>query len=163
MSEQFQKQPFEIEINLPVRTYDIDFAGIVNNIVYIRWLEDMRLEMLALHFPLNEQIKNGIAPIIVQTRVDYKQAIRIPDTPCGRMWIKAIDSLRWTVNAVILVNGKVAALGEQTGIFVNLQNGKPIRVPKELREKYQEYDVSPLLSNGEILVAKAGKPADPSF
>ena len=24
---------------LPIRTYDIDFAGIVSNIVFIRWLE----------------------------------------------------------------------------------------------------------------------------
>jgi len=37
-------RPFLIEVPLPVRTYDIDFAGIVSNIVYIRWLEDLRLE-----------------------------------------------------------------------------------------------------------------------
>jgi acyl-CoA thioester hydrolase len=142
MSEQSQNRPFAIEINLPVRTYDIDFAGIVNNIVYIRWLEDMRLEMLARHFPLDEQIKNGIAPIIVQTKVDYKQAIRMPDTPCGRIWIKTIDTLRWTASAEILVDGKVAAIGEQTGIFVDLQNGKPVRIPKELRRLYHEYSTS---------------------
>ena len=28
---------------LPIRTYDIDFARIVSNIVFIRWLEDLRL------------------------------------------------------------------------------------------------------------------------
>jgi acyl-CoA thioester hydrolase len=52
------KHPFEVEIPLPVRTYDIDFAGIVNNIVYIRWLEDLRLEMLARYFPLADQLNN---------------------------------------------------------------------------------------------------------
>ena len=31
---EFYEQP------LPIRTYDIDFAGIVSNIVFIRWLED---------------------------------------------------------------------------------------------------------------------------
>jgi acyl-CoA thioester hydrolase len=39
MSE-FYEQP------LPIRTYDIDFAGIVSNIVFIRWLEDLRLALL---------------------------------------------------------------------------------------------------------------------
>ena len=34
---EFYEQP------LPIRTYDIDFAGIVSNIVFIRWLEDLRL------------------------------------------------------------------------------------------------------------------------
>jgi acyl-CoA thioester hydrolase len=134
-----QKQSFEVEIRLPVRTYDIDFAGIVNNIVYVRWLEDLRLEMLARHFPLDEQLKNGIAPVIVQTKIDYKQSIKISDAPIGRMWMKTMEPLRWTVNASIVANGKVAALGEQVGIFVDLQNNKPIRMPERLKQKYQEF------------------------
>lgn len=133
------KQPFEVEIRLPVRTYDIDFAGVVNNIVYVRWLEDLRLEMLARHFPLDNQLKKGIAPIIIQTKIDYKQPIKLSDTPTGKMWMKAIESLRWTVNAVISANGKAAALGEQVGIFVDLQSNKPIRMPEELKQKYQEF------------------------
>ena len=99
MDTAIQKQPFEVEIYLPVRTYDIDFAGVVSNIVYVRWLEDLRLEMLARHFPLDEQLKSGIAPVIVQTKIDYKQPIKISDTPSGKMWIKTMESLRWTVSA----------------------------------------------------------------
>ncbi|PZU96410.1 MAG: thioesterase [Pseudanabaena sp.] len=135
------KRPFEVEICLPVRTYDIDFAGIVSNIVYVRWLEDLRLEMLAHHFPLNEQLENGIAPIILQTKIDYKQSIKISHAPIGKMWMKSVESLRWTVNAVIMVDDKVAAFGEQVGIFVNLQNNKPIRMPERLKQKYQEFTV----------------------
>jgi acyl-CoA thioester hydrolase len=134
-----QKQPFEVEICLPVRTYDIDFAGIVNNIVYVRWLEDLRLEMLARYFPLSEQLQQGIAPVIVQTKLDYKQSIKLTDLPRGRMWMKAVEPLRWTVNAAILVNGKVAALGEQVGIFVELENNKPIRMPTRVKQQYQEF------------------------
>ena len=139
MNAATQKQPFEVELCLPVRTYDIDFAGIVNNIVYVRWLEDLRLEMLAHHFPLDEQLKNGIAPILIQTKIDYKQSIKISDAPSGKMWIKTMESLRWTVNAAISIDGKVAALGEQVGIFVDLQTNKPIRMPERLKQKYQEF------------------------
>jgi acyl-CoA thioester hydrolase len=134
-----QSQPFEVEIHLPVRTYDIDFAGVVSNIVYVRWLEDLRLEILSRHFPLDEQLKNGIAPVIVQTKIDYRQPIKISDFPSGKMWIKTMESLRWTVNAEIVVNDKVAALGEQVGIFVDLQNNKPIRMPESLKQKYREF------------------------
>ena len=134
-----QKQPFEVEIYLPVRTYDIDFAGVVSNIVYVRWLEDLRLEMLALHFPLDEQLKNGIVPVIVQTKIDYKRPIKISDIPSGKMWIKAMESLRWTVSAAISIDGRVAALGEQVGIFVDSQNNKPIRMPEKLKQKYREF------------------------
>jgi acyl-CoA thioester hydrolase len=134
-----QSQPFEVKIHLPVRTYDIDFAGVVNNIVYVRWLEDLRLEMLARHFPLDEQLKNGIAPVIVQTKIDYKQSIKISDYPHGKMWIKKMELLRWTINAEIVVDDKIAAFGEQVGIFVDLQNNKPIRIPKKLKQKYHEF------------------------
>ena len=43
---EFYEQP------LPIRTYDIDFAGIVSNIVFIRWLEDLRLGLLDQAYPL---------------------------------------------------------------------------------------------------------------
>ncbi|KAM3098971.1 acyl-CoA thioesterase [Phormidesmis sp. 146-12] len=134
-----QKQPFEVEINLPVRTYDIDFAGVVSNIAYVRWLEDLRLEMLVHHFPLDNLLKSGVVPVIVQTKIDYKQPIKLFDIPSGKMWIKTMESLRWTVNAAIVVNDKVAALGEQVGIFVDVQSYKPIRVPQGLKQKYQEF------------------------
>jgi acyl-CoA thioester hydrolase len=133
-----QSQPLEVEIDLPVRTYDIDFAGVVSNIVYVRWLEDLRLEMLARYFPLGEQLQKRIAPAIVQTKINYKQPIKISDFPKGKMWVEAMESLRWTVNAEIVVNGKVAALGQQVGIFIDLQNNKPIRMPEGLQQKYRE-------------------------
>ena len=139
MDTVLRKQPFEIEIHLPVKTYDIDFAGVVSNIVYVRWLEDLRLEMLARHFPLDEQLKNGIVPVIVQTKIDYKQPIKLSDQPRGKMWIKTMASLRWSVIAEITVNNKIAALGEQVGVFVNLQNSKPIRMPEGLKQKYHAF------------------------
>ena len=52
-------RPLEVELTIPVRSYDIDFAGIVSNIVYIRWLEDLRLKWLDEHFPLDRQFKQG--------------------------------------------------------------------------------------------------------
>jgi len=139
MDTALQQQPFEVEIPLPVRTYDIDFAGIVSNIVYVRWLEDLRLEILSRYFPLVEQLKTGIAPVIVQTNIDYKQPIRIGDEPVGKMWISTMELLRWCVRGEIKVNGHLAACGEQMGVFVNLQTNKPIRIPERLKQQYRQF------------------------
>ena len=79
MSAIQNSKPLEVELQLPVRTDDIDFAGIVSNIVYVRWLEDLRLEILSRFSPLEEQLQNGIAPLILQTKIDYKQAIQMSD------------------------------------------------------------------------------------
>jgi len=45
-----------VEIAFTVHTYDIDFANIVSNIVYIRWLEGLRLAMLDRYLPLQTQL-----------------------------------------------------------------------------------------------------------
>jgi acyl-CoA thioester hydrolase len=52
-------RPLLIEIDFPVRTYDIDLANHVSNIVYSRWLEDLRLEMMNKYFPLYELLSRG--------------------------------------------------------------------------------------------------------
>jgi hypothetical protein len=51
----------KIQLRFQVRTYDIDYAGIVSNIVYIRWLEDLRLALLDQHVPL-ESFVTGLFP-----------------------------------------------------------------------------------------------------
>jgi acyl-CoA thioester hydrolase len=138
MSEIQQRKPLEIELHLPVKTYDIDFAGIVSNIVYVRWLEDLRLEMLSSFLPLAEQLENGIAPMVLSTTIDYKQSLQMADRPIGKMWIESLASLRWVVGAEISIAGKISAIAQQTGIFVNLQTKKPIRIPERLQQQYDE-------------------------
>lgn len=71
--------------------------------------------------------------------MDYRQPIGICDRPIGKMWIKKMESVRVGVSAEISVKGKVAALGEQVCVFVNLQTNKPIRVPETLKQKYGEF------------------------
>ena len=70
MSE-FYEQP------LPIRTYDIDFAGIVSNIVFIRWLEDLRLALLDQAYPLIRALAEDVAPILRATRLSYRRPVTI--------------------------------------------------------------------------------------
>src|SRR5437899_6944348 len=60
---EFYEQP------LPIRTYDIDFAGIVSNIVFIRWLEDLRLGLMEEAYPLIRALAEDVAPILLATRL----------------------------------------------------------------------------------------------
>jgi acyl-CoA thioester hydrolase len=75
---------------------------------------------------------------VLQTKIDYKQAIKLSDAPTGRMWMQSLEPLRWTVQAAIAVNGNVAALGEQVGIFIDLRSHRPLRMPAPLKQMYHE-------------------------
>jgi acyl-CoA thioester hydrolase len=138
MSKILNCKPLEVELRLPVKTYDIDFAGIVSNIVYVRWLEDLRIEMLHRFLPLEELLQTGIAPLILQTKIDYKQAIQMTDRPIGKMWLESLASLRWIVSAEIAIAGKISAIAQQTGIFINLETKKPIRIPDRLQQQFDD-------------------------
>ena len=121
------------ELPFKVQTYDIDFAGIVSNIVYIRWLEDLRLRMLESFFPLERAMGSGISPVLLHAHIEYKHAIRMFDKPIGRMWMSATGRVRGTLAAEFLVSGRVAAAGEQGYCFVDSTSLRPVPLPEELR------------------------------
>ncbi|MFN6479952.1 thioesterase family protein [Nostoc sp. DedQUE07] len=132
-------RPLEIVLAIPVKTYDIDFMGIVSNIVYIRWLEDLRLKFLDEHWQLNQQIELGYTPILAGTEIEYKRPIKIIDRVIGRLWLSGLGRLKWTVQAEILSNNELAAVASQKGGFVSLQNNRLIPIPEELQKKYLQY------------------------
>ncbi|BAZ48001.1 hypothetical protein NIES4103_06060 [Nostoc sp. NIES-4103] len=131
-----QHRPLEVVLEIPVRTYDIDFAGIVSNIVYIRWLEDLRLKFLDEHWQIDQQIEQGYVPILAGTEIEYKRPIKLIDKVIGRLWLSSLGRLKWIVQAEIFSNNELAALATQKGAFVNLQNNRPIPIPEELHKKY---------------------------
>ena len=124
------------EKEIKVATYDIDFAGIVSNISYIRWLEDLRLAWLEKYFSLGTQVEAGFAPILLETRIEYHHAIRMFDQPTGLMWVGRLHSHKWRIKAEIRVKDKVMAIAEQEGVFVDRKKWKPIRIPENLKQLY---------------------------
>jgi len=127
-----------IEKEIKVATYDIDFAGIVSNISYIRWLEDLRLAWLEKYFSLGKQVEAGFAPILLETRIEYHHAIRMFDQPTGLMWVGRLHSHKWEIKAEIRVKDKVMAIAEQKGVFVDRNKWIPIRIPENLKQLYLE-------------------------
>ena len=125
-----------IEKEIKVATYDIDFAGIVSNISYIRWLEDLRLAWLEKYFSLGKQVEAGFAPILLETRIEYHHAICMFDQPTGLMWVGRLHSHKWQIKAEIRVKDKVMAIAEQKGVFVDREKWKPIRIPENLKQLY---------------------------
>jgi acyl-CoA thioester hydrolase len=135
-----KQQPFEVALDLPIKTYDIDFAGIVSNIVYIRWLEDLRLKMLESYLPLEQLMAREHCPIINSTEIQYKKALRMFDRPVGKMWMSQLGRSRCTLQAEIFLGQEIAATATQVGFFMSLESMRPIAMPEELKHIYTEYD-----------------------
>ncbi|HKW53789.1 MAG TPA: thioesterase family protein [Stellaceae bacterium] len=129
-------EPRIIERALPIRTYDIDFAGIVSNIVYIRWLEDLRLAMMEEAYPIARALAEDVAPILLETKIAYERPVTIHDVLKGRMWATEMGRVRWHLAAEFVVGDMLHARAEQVGLFIRLSTRRPIAPPQPLRQRF---------------------------
>jgi acyl-CoA thioester hydrolase len=121
------------EEKLPIRTYDIDFAGIVSNIVFVRWLEDLRLGLMEEAYPLRRALAEDVAPILLETRIAYRRPVTIADRLVGRIRVVALGRVRWRLAAEFAVDATIHAEAEQEGLFMRLSTRRPIAVPEPIR------------------------------
>lgn len=131
-------KPLLVTKSISVATYDIDFAGHVSNIAYLRWFEELRLQIFDEYYPLQPLMNEGLLPIISATKVEYKRAIKLFDKPEGTMWIGNIGAASLTFRGEVLLNGHVATTAEHTGLFINATTQKPVRLPAEFVKLFRE-------------------------
>ncbi|MFO7652609.1 MAG: thioesterase family protein [Candidatus Krumholzibacteriia bacterium] len=134
-----EPRPLLVQARFTARTYDVDFMGIVSNIVHVRWLEDLRLRLLEEYLPLDEQLTAGYAPILARTEITYKQPVRLGETVGGQLWVSDLGRLRWTVTAELHVGRHLAAAAVQSGAFFDLHAQQPIPMPEPLVRAYREW------------------------
>ncbi len=133
-----RKRTLQVDLSIAVKTYDIDFLGIVSNISYIRWLEDLRLRMLEVHYPLQQLVSELIVPVLTRTHIEYRRPVRMHDKVTGSLWMEKFDSSGWIADAEFMVNGKIAATASQSGVFINIGTMKPAKPPEGLQKKFDE-------------------------
>jgi len=125
-----------------VNTYDIDFAGVVSNIVYVRWMEDMRIAMTeAPHYlPLISLMagQDGIAPAVLETQIKYRRSILLGDVVIGKAWLAALTHRKIDVAYEFYVENKLAASGRQSGCFINISTKRLARTPPEWISIYKQ-------------------------
>lgn len=132
-------RPLEVEIPVSVKTYDIDFAGVVSNIVYIRWLEDLRVKFLDVHLPLDKQMQQGNIPFLSKTQIEYRKPVKLFDNVISKMWMSNLGKVKWTLEAEFISNNQIAATAIQIGAFINSENNRPAKLPEELLQKYSQF------------------------
>ena len=135
--ERVERRSLLVSLPIRVKTYDIDFVGHVNNIVYVRWLEDLRLQFLDTHLPLDGLVAEGVVPVVVNTEIHYRQAIVLDEkVVLARMWVQDMGKAAFYLGADFLVEDEVRCSATQRGTFVSMESGRPVRVPAVLREKF---------------------------
>lgn len=115
-----------IRRDLVVNTYDIDVAGHVNNIVYIRWLEDLRNILFKKIFDFNEILSRKYYPVVVSTKIKYKKQIKLLDIVTGSLNLVRHRHGIMILSAEIKIDNTIAATADQRCVMINLTDSKMI-------------------------------------
>jgi acyl-CoA thioester hydrolase len=118
-----------------VMTYDIDAAGVLNNVVYVRWLEDLRNFFAERVLPIGEAYRRGIAPAVSRTEIDYLAPVQFPDKLEGRMSMLEHGRAKFVLAAEFnsQARGEVTVRAKQIGVFVDIKTLRPVALPAEFR------------------------------
>ena len=119
----------EIEVN----GYDIDAMGVVSNIVYIRWFEDLRTAFINQHMNYSTMINQGISPILMKTEAEYKVPVTIHDKPVGRIYLVKASKMKWVFQFEI-VSAHGALYWYTDRRFYRLSDKKITSVPQVFQE-----------------------------
>jgi acyl-CoA thioester hydrolase len=124
---------------LPVQWGDQDAFGHVNNVVYFRWFETARIDLLE-HFSSSVTMKQaGLAPILASVKCDYRKQLHAPDTVrIGSMVGTIGRSSMEVVHAVYSTKLKqIAATGTSVLVVFDYSQNRPVRIPEDLRSRLE--------------------------
>ena len=81
------KYIFTLEI--AVRDYELDSEGIVNNAIYLHYLEHTRHAFVKQEgIPFGSLTSDGLVPVVRRMEIDYHQPLRTGDVMLSRLWIE---------------------------------------------------------------------------
>ncbi|MCU0935800.1 MAG: acyl-CoA thioesterase [Gammaproteobacteria bacterium] len=126
---------FEVHIPLTAKTYDVDVSGVVSHLTFLRWIEDLRLQMLIEHPPLQWQVDAGGVPVVARTAVHYREPVGIGQMLQGSLWVSRVGRSRWNLAAEFRVRGRLVAEASQSGCFLDRDTRRPLALRPEIRDR----------------------------
>ncbi len=129
----------ETEMNLPIRPYDVDVAGIVSNIVYVRWLEDLRMELFSTRLAPKVSGGRELMTVVARTEINYRKSLRFYDQCIGRVRVVEIGRTSLTLDASFVnLSGETVADARQTNVHIDITTGRPSSLPEDLRALFEQ-------------------------
>jgi acyl-CoA thioester hydrolase len=128
---------FHTITSLPVQWGDMDAFGHVNNVVYIRWFESARIDLLESLKSAVTMQPGGIGPILASIKCDYRRQLHFPDTVhigsrCQRVGRSSAD----VEHAVFSQQQQqIVATGTSVLVVFDYNLNRPVRIPDDLRRE----------------------------
>jgi len=140
------KKNWPITTEIPVLWGDMDSFGHVNNIIYLKWCETSRVELMCKVWNLNalsmSEIlsESGMGPILANFNTNYRIPISCPDTIYVKTRIKHVGNTSFGIEHQITSknNGsKIVVDADSVVVMVNYKTGEKIQIDEENRKRLE--------------------------
>lgn len=124
------------EVAITILPADIDELGHVNNVTYLRWVQDAAVAHWTAAAPAADREK--LLWIVLRHEIDYKQAARLGDQIIARTWVGTATRVRFERHTEILRAGDRSLLARARTMWcsVDARTHRPTTVSPEVRARF---------------------------
>jgi len=128
------REPFELPIR--VEPADIDELGHVNNVTYVRWVQDAAVAHWTAAAPAAERAR--LLWVVLRHEIDYKQAAHLGDEIVARTWVGAATRVRFERHTEILRARDRSVLARARTLWcpIDAATRRPTPVTAEVRSRF---------------------------
>jgi acyl-CoA thioester hydrolase len=127
-------EPFELEI--AVEPGDIDELGHVNNVVYLRWVQDVATAHWYSVAPAAEQVR--LRWIVLRHEIDYKRAALPGETVVARTWVGKASRIKFERHTELVRASDRSLLAKALTVWcpIDAVTTRPVEVSAEVRASF---------------------------
>ena len=131
-----------VTMNIPEAWGEMDAMGHVNNIIYFRYFETVRIEYFNRLNMMDYQNQWGIGPILASTECRFKMPLQYPDMVIAGTKFLSIQEDRFIMGYEVFStkHKRIAADGEGVVVTYDYRNNKKVPIPDILRAKIMELE-----------------------
>jgi acyl-CoA thioester hydrolase len=124
------------EIRIEVRESDIDMMGHVNNVVFLRWVQEAAVAHWFAEASREDQ--EALLWVVLRHEIDYKRPAMLEDEILARTWVGKASrrSFERHTELVRAVDGKLLAKARTLWCPIDSKTGKPTDVSQDVRERF---------------------------
>jgi acyl-CoA thioester hydrolase len=124
------------DLPITIEPADIDELGHVNNVVYVRWVQDVA----TAHWrsAATEAQQAEIIWVVVRHEIDYTTSAKLGDEIRARTWVGSADDVRFERFTEIerVADKRVLASARTLWCPIRVQTGRLARVGMDIRSRF---------------------------
>jgi acyl-CoA thioester hydrolase len=132
------QRPVRFELTVAISPADIDELGHVNNVVYLRWVQEAATAHWRAAAPA--ELQAAVRWVVLRHEIDYHQAARPGDRVVATTWVGEATGTRFERFVQFARGADGAVLADVRSIWcpIKAASGRPRRIDPALHDYFME-------------------------